>query len=538
MRRILLVLALLAALLVAAPAHAGTYVVKACAVPSGVTTNHSWAFSVPSTNWSSDTTCTADSSSLQLTMLANTATPAFQTATITFTPPAGATLRDFDMTRQIYYYNPVRDSGTAPPYILYSWGGVAYEGMGEYDAATRDAINAYGNWYGYPSGALDTGAQEVTKASFGRLTGVGDAGALTINIGCWATACSLDPTANVFTVLYGTRITVADESRPSLGGIPAGGLLAAGSVGGDEPVSFTALDNVGIRRVELLDVTDPAHPAVAGDRTIACDYTRPRPCADVHGGNIAPGSRLPSGARKIAVRVTDTAGNQTTSPARDVLVGGPLNGINAGAGGRLRAVFTKGRKTRRTVHAGGQPSVSLTLRNAAAQPIGGARLQVLSRPIRDGAHYKLKRTLRTDAKGRARYVVAKGSSRELRFEYRRRVDDPSAAMRAKVRLGVRPRVTLHVRPGHVGPGGRITLSGRVLSRPRPRPGKIVVLQAFDRGHWRPLATTRSGKRGRFSHRYRFTRASGRSFRFRARLPREAAYPYSTGNSRTVTVRVG
>ena len=33
-------------------------------------------------------------------------------------------------------------------------------------------------------------------------------------------------------------------------------------------------------------------------------------------------------------------------------------------------------------------------------------------------------------------------------------------------------------------------------------------------------------------------AAPRTFRFRARLPREAAYPYATGNSRIVRVRVG
>ena len=111
-------------------------------------------------------------------------------------------------------------------------------------------------------------------------------------------------------------------------------------------------------------------------------------------------------------------------------------------------------------------------------------------------------------------------------------------MRARVRLGVRPRVTLSVRPKRVGPGGRIWLRGRVVSRPRPRPGKLVILQAFDRGRWRPLDTVRSRKKGRFSSSYRFTRVFGRTFRFRARVPREGAYPYSTGNSRTVRVRVG
>jgi hypothetical protein len=108
-----------------------------------------------------------------------------------------------------------------------------------------------------------------------------------------------------------------------------------------------------------------------------------------------------------------------------------------------------------------------------------------------------------------------------------------------VRLGVRPRATLSVRPRHVGYGGRIRLSGRVRSRPLPRPGKLVVLQAYDRGRWRTFATTRSKKAGRFSRRYRFSRTfRPHTFRFRARLPREGAYPYSTGTTRTVRVRVG
>jgi hypothetical protein len=70
-------------------------------------------------------------------------------------------------------------------------------------------------------------------------------------------------------------------------------------------------------------------------------------------------------------------------------------------------------------------------------------------------------------------------------------------------------------------------------------GKLIVLQAYDRGRWRTFATTRSGKAGRLARRYRFTRTfSPRTYRFRARLPREGAYPYSTGNSCTVRVRVG
>ena len=503
----------------------------------GTYANKSWTFSVPSDVWTTST-CSGSSGQIVLMMHGDTATPAGQAARMTFTPPAGALIRDFALTRQVYYYNPTRDSGTLPPYILYSWGGYQFSGAGEYDAATRDAINATGHWYGYPSGAFDTGAPTVEKASFGRLTGAGDASSLTIDVGCWTTACSLAANANVLTTLYGAIVTVVDESLPAVSAADGSGLFGGGSHGGDEGVRFSASDNVGVRRADLLDLTSGT-PRVVGTRGNGCDYARPRPCDNFKGATIRPGSRLPSGARTLAVRVTDTAGNQRTTGPHGTLIGGPLNGSNASGSGRLRAVFTKGGKTRRTVKPGGRPSVSLRLRNDSNEPIGDARIQVRSRQLRTGARYASVREVRTGPKGRARLVLAKGTSREVRFEYRTRVDDPSPALSARVRLGVRPRVSLSVRPRRVSNGGTIRLSGRVRSRPRPRPGKLVVLQAFDNGRWRTFATTRSGKGGRYARRYRFSRTfRPRTYRFRARLPREGAYPYSTGNSRTVRVRVG
>ena len=531
----MLLAAAAAVLVLAPPAQAGTYEVRACRTPSGVAPNRSWDFSVPSGNWATGQTCPASKPELVLLMNGNTATPAGQRATMTFRPPAGAKIRDFVLTRWVYYYNPTRDPGTAPPDILYSFGPTAFAGAGEYDAATRDAINATGHWYGYPSGALDTGTTDVSKATFGRLTGQPDADSLTIEVGCWVTPCSLAGNANVFTTLYGARVIVADSSRPALRA--GGGLLGGGSLGGDEAAPFSASDNVGIRLAELVDMTGA--PRVVGRRVFPCDYSRPKPCANVSSGGLAPGSRLSSGVHALSVRVADTAGNQALSAPRSVFVGGPLNGANASESGSLRAVFTRGGKRRRTVGPGGRPSVSLRLRNGGRQPIGDARLQVYARQLRTGARYQPAGEVRTGANGRARFVVPKGASRALRFEYRRRVDDPQPVLRAKVRLGVRPRVSLRVRPRRVRFGGRIRLAGRVISRPRPRPGKLVVLQAFDRGRWRPLATARSGKNGRFAHAYRFTRTSRpRTFRFRARLPREAAYPYATGNSRVVRARVG
>ena len=550
-RSAILLLAVVGALLSAAPAHAGTYGVHACATAAGKFANRSWTFSVPSTRWSTATTCPTDAARPELTinLIPGSQLPAGEVASMTFVPPRGAGIRDFALTRQIYYYNPTEGAGALPPYVLYSWGGLAFSGAGEYDAATREAINAAApsQWYGYPSGAFDTGAPTVTRASFPRLTGQPDASSLTIQLGCFTSApCSLrggadpaNPPGTVYSATFGASVTVADESRPSVSALADAGLLAAGSHGGEEGAIFSARDNVGIRSAELIDLTDPANARVVGRRTFPCDFSRPRPCNDAGRGSVAPSARLPVGTRTLAVRVIDTAGNRATTPPRGVLVGGPLNGTNASATGRLRAVFTKDGRTRRTVKAGGQPAVSLSLRTAAKLPIGGARIRVRVRQLRTGARFRSAPEVRTGADGRARALLPRGTSRELRFEYRTRVDDPSPALRAGVRLGVRPRATLSVRPRRVGYGGAIRLSGRVKSRPRPSAGKLIVLQAFDRGRWRTFAATRSRKGGRFSRRYRFTRTfRPRSYRFRARLPREGAYPYATGNTRTVRVRVG
>src|SRR5918998_1032014 len=69
-------------------------------------------------------------------------------------------------------------------------------------------------------------------------------------------------------------------------GYPEGN-VAIGRRGGSDPVTLTASDSAGIRRVELVDVTNPLAPAVVGREDYAevrtqanrvCDYSLPAPC--------------------------------------------------------------------------------------------------------------------------------------------------------------------------------------------------------------------------------------------------------------------
>jgi hypothetical protein len=87
-------------------------------------------------------------------------------------------------------------------------------------------------------------------------------------------------------------------------------------------------------------------------------------------------------------------------------------------------------------------------------------------------------------------------------------------------------------------GGRIRISGRLRGLPLPRSGKVVELQAFERGKWRDFRSTRARRSGRFATSYRFVRAArGASFLIRARIRRDDSYPYYLGYSPGVRVRV-
>jgi len=152
----------------------------------------------------------------------------------------------------------------------------------------------------------------------------------------------------VFLELYGSRITITDTTPPSLAGPNAGeGLLAPGVRSGDEPVTFSATDNVGIPRAELVDVTDPDNPSVLAranfnstptTQNAHCSFTRARPCPDLRSQTLAPPSAL-AGKHSLLVRVTDAGGNQTVSTPFAISARGQVNGSGGGDGARIVAGF-------------------------------------------------------------------------------------------------------------------------------------------------------------------------------------------------------
>jgi hypothetical protein len=211
-----------------------------------------------------------------------------------------------------------------------------------------------------------------------------------------------------------------------------------------------------------------------------------------------------------------------------------VNGEGASPRARLTAEYAGG-GTSRTVRFTRGARVAGRLVDEQGRPIRNAIVDVSSVAAVRGARSAAASPAVTGADGTFSYrVPARAPSRTLRYEYRylRAGDIVSAAA---VSLRVRSAVRLSVRLRGVA----VRYSGRVLSKPLPRAGKLVVLQGRVRGgRWQTFATRRASRRGTFRGRYRLkVRRPGVRLQFRARAVVESGWPYLEGKSRVVTRRV-
>jgi hypothetical protein len=206
----------------------------------------------------------------------------------------------------------------------------------------------------------------------------------------------------------------------------------------------------------------------------------------------------------------------------------------------LRACF--GRRLRASSRGGLSRRLRVrgSLRVYRGRALAGRRIVALQRLRVDGAREQQVASATTGRRGRFSLRLPKGASRAVRI-----VAPGGGGLQAGLRR-LRARVpwasSMRIAPRVVGAGRSIRLSGRLrlAGRRLPESGKLVELQAFDRGRWRVFATTRArGARARWSTTYRFSsRARRGSYRIRARIRREGTLPFELGYSRPALVRVG
>jgi hypothetical protein len=174
------------------------------------------------------------------------------------------------------------------------------------------------------------------------------------------------------------------------------------------------------------------------------------------------------------------------------------------------------------------------LTNPAGQSIDGATIEAVQiEPDGTALPVGLATTTRT---GRFRYVVRATRSRQLVFRYAgsRRIGSAKALFQMRVPAGS----SMELNRRRVRNGETVLFSGRVFTPPIPAAGKLIEMQAYFRGRWRTISTVRSARSGSWRFPYRFGATLGRvTYRFRAQLPMEGGYPFSSGHSRVAAVLV-
>jgi hypothetical protein len=315
----------------------------------------------------------------------------------------------------------------------------------------------------------------------------------------------------------GRRMRVVETASSSEGSAQAASLVTdvVTLEDGTLPPDRDGVDNDGDGEVDEPGETGPPPPPGGGS-----------------GGGSGSGSGghtdNPSGLSATRLGSSPGASSASSSPTG-------VNGEGASPRARLSVEFAGRGGASRTLAFSRSAGAVGRLVDESGRPIRNAVVDVASVAAVRGARAVAAAPAVTGSDGSFVYrVPARSSSRTLRFEYRylREGDVVSAAaltlrVRAAVRLGVRLQ------------GAAVRYSGRVLSKPLPRAGKLVVLQGRVRGgRWQTFATRRATRAGAFRGRYRLkVRRPGARLQFRARAVAEAGWPYLDGTSRVVTRRV-
>jgi hypothetical protein len=568
-RRLVLAAGLCACALAPATAQAGTYDVYSCKFGSSFYGNNAWTASITTAGgnaalFTADTICSGPGDVLVAALQPSVQYAPGSSAALMLVPPPSTRITDYTVALHQLYTAAGLNMDPNTPFVMTTFGPYAFTLAGNYDANPIAYVTADLYYWG-AAGPIDK-TVTLSKADSPHSSVVqGTAPSMALYAGCWqgrAAVCSLGASDVVQTQLIGSKATIEDTVPPVMSGVRAGtGLLAPGVRSGDEAVTFDASDNSGIRRADLVDVTDAANPSVVAsedynggpntDVGTRCDYTRPRPCPDLKNETIAAPTPI-AGHRTLIVRVTDAGGETSVSPPFSVQARGPLNGVNGGDGARLVAGFPakvfrgKGKqrhavfvlRPNRTVSYGKGATVRGTLKGADGQPVGSADVRILVREARLGAQYVDRGGVTTGADGRFQFPVPAGSSRVLRLAYRAYKGDDAFVTRSTATLNVRARISVRG-PKRVRSRGTAKFSGRLVGRPVPPRGVALDLQIFQPGvGWRVFGTTRTRKSGTFTVRYHFQRANSGRFTFRIRLRPNDAYPYARGVSRRMRVTVG
>jgi hypothetical protein len=210
--------------------------------------------------------------------------------------------------------------------------------------------------------------------------------------------------------------------------------------------------------------------------------------------------------------------------------------VNASEHVSLTAFDTSSERRSVRLRYGRPVAIAGRLLTAAGKPIGGARLEILSRELRPNTRLGREAEILTDDEGRFRYLAGAGPSRLIRIGYRARVGDTTFARTTDVTVRVVAAVSLRLSRKALRNGQTLRYVGRLRG---PRTGhRFVEVQVRNGRAWRVVCAVRTDTRGGFACAHRFRRTFQRTtYTFRARVRRQSGLPYEASASGMRRARV-
>jgi hypothetical protein len=330
--------------------------------------------------------------------------------------------------------------------------------------------------------------------------------------------------------LRGVEVTLREDVRPT-GSAVGGTLLGDTPVSGIRGLDYSASDaQSGLARIEA--IVDGIVVA-ARDLVGRCEYADFAACPLDDRDSMSIDTRnIADGRHALSLRIIDAAGNGNDLPVQSIDVRNsqalPTSpGLATADAAHLTAVFAGSSRSKLIVPFGGRATVRGRLTSTSLSGLAKATVDVFERV---GAKEVAVGRAQTRSDGRFSYTLAaRRPSRILRLAYGSIASSPPLEVR--VRAAATFKATLR--------GTTVHFSGRVLSRPLPRAGKLVRLQGRAPGYaWAPFVALRTDRHGRFSGSYRLqARRPGVRLQIRARVPTERGYPYINYTGSPVTLRV-
>jgi hypothetical protein len=543
------VAAVLALVLPAAAAHAGSYHVYSCRTPSGASAPvDGWSGSVATGGAFDDyavNTC-GEGGALVAALGDQTIHGAeVDRATWAFTSSPGVSLSAAALWRAGYLHGQASETATYQLWLTGPSENLTFDEciftLGCHQEGTFTTALAAENRVSVPAGAL--GNRLSVNANCGIIPG---------HI-CEPNAG--DPNGFAAALyLFAADLTLEDDETPHATNV-SGELASAPAVQGQSDISFDATDG-GSGVYEALFSVDGStvQRTVVNSNGGRCNdvgqttdglaaFLYVQPCAASVSVDVPfDTTKVANGAHRLVVSVIDAAGNTAPVLDRNVTIANPPppgspNGTNASTQATLVAHWMKTRKATRTIAFGRSETVTGRLLGPGGVAIGGAALDLRATPSYAGASPRHYANLKTDASGRfAVRIRGDAPSQSLLLAYRAHVGDAVPVAAQTLALKVRASIALRVVPHTTSVGRRIAFHGLLRGSPIPRGGKQLVLEARSPGSpWIEFKVVRTDAHGRYHASYRFKFAGPADYRFRARSEAESDFPFAGGSSNVVAV---